>query len=133
MLDAIGRIERALAVALAPALEALSKKMQTPHMTRGMGGERSHHNKPHVVILGGGYAGAYAARHLDSDPRLCLTMIDAKQYLEDPVAMPWAITQPGANDSRPQNRAFTVSSSSIRSEACVPWQCDPSDVHSRPG
>jgi hypothetical protein len=108
VLDALGRLERALAVVLAPVLEALSRKMQTPHMTRGMGGERTHSNKPHVVILGGGYAGAYAARHLDRDPRLHLTLIDAKQYLEDPVAMPWAITQPGPNDSLPQILRFRL-------------------------
>ena len=84
--------------ALALALEALQQKNATLNMVVDVGKKNKHTGpKKKVVVCGGGVGGAWSAYHLDNDSeeRFHVTIVDPKNYFEDPTTQPMLMCDPG--------------------------------------
>ena len=114
MLEALRGPFDEVEAALAPALEILQKKNASVNKVVDVAKKQKWSGpKKNVVICGGGIAGAWTAFHLDNDEqeRFHVTVIDPKNYFEDPTTQPMLMCDPGtveegrfANSIAPYNK-----------------------------
>jgi len=114
MLEALRGPFDEVEAALAPALEILQKKNASVNKVVDVAKKQKWSGpKKNVVVIGGGCAGACVAFHLDNDEqeRFHVTIIDPKNYFEDPTTQPMLMCDPGtveegrfANSIAPYNK-----------------------------
>ena len=116
MLEALRGPFDEVEAALAPALEILQKKNASVNKVVDVTKKQKWSGpKKNVVVIGGGCAGACVAFHLDNDEqeRFHVTIIDPKNYFEDPTTQPMLMCDPGtveegrfANSIAPYNKVI---------------------------
>ena len=116
MLEALRGPFDEVEAALAPALEILQKKNASVNKVVDVAKKQKWSGpKKNVVVIGGGCAGACVAFHLDNDEqeRFHVTIIDPKNYFEDPTTQPMLMCDPGtveegrfANSIAPYNKVI---------------------------
>lgn len=114
MLEALRGPFDEVEAALAPALAVLKEKNSSVnHVMRSK--PSSDAPKHRVVILGGGFAGAMTVFNLCNDPeeRFHVTLIDPKNYWEDPTQQPMALPDPGESVTQGRLANATVPFSKI--------------------
>lgn len=98
MLEALRGPFEEIEAAMAPALEVLQRKNATVNKVVDVAKKKKWTGpKKNVVICGGGIGGAWCAYHLDNDEqeRFHVTVVDPKNYFEDPTTQPMLMCDPG--------------------------------------